>query len=515
MKAIMVMFDSLNRRMLPPYGCGDVIAPNFTRLAECSVTFDTSYVGSMPCMPARRDLQTGRLSFLHRSWGPLEPFDDSVPRLLHESGIHTHLVSDHLHYWEDGGATYHQRFSTWEIVRGQEGDHWKALVDPPEPPAHRGQLWTQDYLNRQYMDAEEKQPMPQTFALGLDFLQLNKDRDNWFLQVETFDPHEPYYTQQAFKDLYPHEYDGLFYDWPVYGPNEDDEQTTRHLRCQYMALLTMCDKYLGKVLDFMDEYDMWKDTMLIVNTDHGFMLSEHDWWGKVIMPHYEEIARTPLFVYDPRCGAKGERRDALVQSIDLAPTLLEYFNVTIPEDMLGRPLRSVIAENTPIHEGVLFGQHGSQVNVTDGRYVYMRACATPDNKPLYQYTLMPTHMTFHFHIPELRTAELTGPFSFTKGCKVLRTDSSGFLGYGGPNVVCENPSDVLAKGAPNAEIFRNLLFDLKTDPYERNPLYDPELEERMIRLMVRLMEENDAPLSQFERLGLKDYMSGKATCKVK
>ena len=77
MKAIMVMFDSLNRHMLPSYGCEWIHAPNFERLAERSITFDNCYVGSMPCMPARRELHTGRYNFLHRSWGPLEPFDDS------------------------------------------------------------------------------------------------------------------------------------------------------------------------------------------------------------------------------------------------------------------------------------------------------------------------------------------------------------------------------------------------------------------------------------------------------
>ena len=81
-RAIMVMFDSLNRRMLPPYGCDWTHAPNFARLAQRTVTFDNCYVGSMPCMPARRELHTGRYNFLHRSWGPMEPFDDSMPEIL-------------------------------------------------------------------------------------------------------------------------------------------------------------------------------------------------------------------------------------------------------------------------------------------------------------------------------------------------------------------------------------------------------------------------------------------------
>ena len=109
MKAVMVMFDSLNRRMLPNYGCTWTKAENFARLGEKSAVFDNCYVGSLPCMPARRELHTGRYGFLHRSWGPLEPFDNSMPEILKNRGIYTHLVSDHYHYWEDGGATYHSR----------------------------------------------------------------------------------------------------------------------------------------------------------------------------------------------------------------------------------------------------------------------------------------------------------------------------------------------------------------------------------------------------------------------
>src|SRR5688572_18854807 len=90
MRAIMVMFDSLNRRLLPNFGADEIQAPNFERLAQKSVTFDTCYAGSMPCMPARRELHTGRYNFLHRSWGPLEPFDDSMPEILKNHGIHTH-----------------------------------------------------------------------------------------------------------------------------------------------------------------------------------------------------------------------------------------------------------------------------------------------------------------------------------------------------------------------------------------------------------------------------------------
>ena len=136
MKAVFVLFDALVRKALGPYG-GAVATPNFDRLARKAVTFGTHYVGSLPCMPARRDLHTGRLNFLHRSWGPLEPFDNWFPELLRKHRVYTHLVSDHCHYFEDGGWTYHQRYSSWEFVRGQETDRWKAMVGAVSSSAAR------------------------------------------------------------------------------------------------------------------------------------------------------------------------------------------------------------------------------------------------------------------------------------------------------------------------------------------------------------------------------------------
>ncbi|RUV31020.1 sulfatase, partial [Mesorhizobium sp. M1A.T.Ca.IN.004.03.1.1] len=76
MRTVFVLFDSLNRLALECYGGQGIPTPNFNRFAERAITFDRHYVGGLPCMPARRDLHTGRLTFMHRSWGPLEPFDN-------------------------------------------------------------------------------------------------------------------------------------------------------------------------------------------------------------------------------------------------------------------------------------------------------------------------------------------------------------------------------------------------------------------------------------------------------
>ena len=488
MKAVLLMFDTLSRRMLPPYGCDWVHAPNFSRLAERSVTFDNAYVGSMPCMPARRELHTGRYNFLHRAWGPLEPFDDSMPELLKRSGVYTHLISDHYHYWEDGGATYHTRYNSWEIERGQEGDPWIGQVAEPDIPESVGRtdgpLWRQDWVNRAHMPAEAEQPQPRTFARGLEFLRRNAGEDAWFLQLETFDPHEPFFSPQRFKDLYPHDYDGPHFDWPPYGPvTEETPEQVEHVRNEYAALVSMCDFYLGKLLDEMDALGLWEDTLLIVNTDHGFLLGEHDHWAKVVAPFYNEVAHVPLFVWDPRSRAQGERREQLVQMIDVPATLLEYFGVEPPQDMQGVSLGSVISEGVAPREAALYGVHGGQVNCTDTRYTYFRGPAHKRNEPLYEYTLMPTRMRGPFDVAELQHAELADPFSFTKNCKTLK---------------------VPARAGLNPHTSATLLFDLEADPQQNRPLEDSEVEAQMVRHLVRAMRANDAPPEQFERLGLEE-----------
>ncbi|MFB9275484.1 sulfatase-like hydrolase/transferase [Cohnella cellulosilytica] len=492
MKAIIVMFDSLNRHMLPPYGGRDVHAPNFSRLADRSVTFDNHWVGSMPCMPARRDLLTGRYNFLHRSWGPLEPFDDSLPALLRKQGVYSHLVSDHYHYWEAGGATYHGQYTTWDNVRGQEGDPWKGEVADPQIPEHavryegyRGWLFRQDWINRQYMKTEESHPQSRTFERGLEFIRSNRREDNWLLQIESFDPHEPFFAPQAYRDLYPHDYDGKPFDWPNYERVRQTREEAEHCRYEYAALLSMCDASLGKVLDAMDEYGLWEDTMLIVTTDHGLLLGEHDWWGKSMMPFYNEIARAPLFVWDPRTGARGERCGQLTQMIDFAPTLLEAFGAPAAPDMNGIPLtraRQAEAASRRSREAVLFGIHGAHVNCTDGRYVYMRAPAKPDNSPLYNYTLMPTHMASLFSVEELQGLTLAEPFAFTKGVRTLKVKADSFV---------------------PAHRMGTLLYDIDADPQQLRPLEDEAAELLMERHLIELMEASDAPAEQYERLGLR------------
>jgi arylsulfatase A-like enzyme len=196
MRVVFMLFDSLNRTAMSCYSKTHVHTPNFARFASRAVTFDSHFVGSLPCMPARRDLHTGRLNFLHRSWGPLEPFDNSFPEMLRDASIHSHLVTDHMHYFEDGGATYHGRFRTWDFIRGQEYDPWKAMVQPPlerfrekynakhydfaKVDMAKGWKRMQHAINREWMQEEKDFCLPRCFDSAFEFLELNRGADDWF-----------------------------------------------------------------------------------------------------------------------------------------------------------------------------------------------------------------------------------------------------------------------------------------------------------------------------------------------
>lgn len=498
MKAIMLMFDSLNKRLLSAYGNDSAITPNFRRLQEKTARFDNFYVGSMPCMPARRELHTGRYNFLHRGWSPLEPFDDSMPELLKKNGIHTHLISDHKHYWRDGGATYHPRYSTYEFVRGQEGDAWKGVVDKPdyrfqcgEPKAlqQRGMpSRVQHQINVRFMQHEEDHPLARTINKGLAFIEENRASDNWFLQLECFDPHEPFFVPEKYLNLYGIKDTAQFDGWPPYYVVTESEARKHTIQNYYKALLTMVDAYVGRVLDCMDRYDLWKDTILIVNTDHGFLLGEHEWWGKNIMPLYNEVANIPFFMWHPDYPCAGATRQALAQTIDIPATLLDCFDVKKPADMQGTSLIPALRDDTPVRDYALFGYHGCHINITDGRYLYMRSPVEQGVKGLYEYTLMPTRINRRFSPAELQMTTLHPGFTFTKGCPVLKVPAESIMAHDGDR-------------------FGHRLYDLANDPSQQAQSQDREAALRLCRQMAAMMRQNDAPEELYGRYGLDDPQS--------
>ena len=188
MRTVVVLMDTLKRNMMEVYNKETwVKTTNITKFSKEAATFDNHWVGSAPCMPARRDILTGRLNFLERSWGPIEPFDITLPKVLAEKNVFSHIVTDHPHYFRLGGEDYIQLFSTWDFYRGQEGDPWISKIDDPlfMPDDYYGKLRRQYQWNRtKWEKKEEEYPTPKTFNAACEWLEDNKEHDDFFLMVE-------------------------------------------------------------------------------------------------------------------------------------------------------------------------------------------------------------------------------------------------------------------------------------------------------------------------------------------
>ncbi|KIL37165.1 hypothetical protein SD70_30925 [Gordoniibacillus kamchatkensis] len=501
MKAIVILLDSVNRHFLGLYGQALAHTPNIDRLAGRSVVFDNHWAGSLPCMPARRDLLTGRLNFLERNWGPIEPFDHSLGEVLRENGVYSHIVTDHYHYFRTGGENYVQQFDTYAFIRGQETDPWVSKVNrPARPAAFIGKYHPQYALNRTAFGKEDDFPSPRTLKEAAEWLEANKDEDQFLLWAEAFDPHEPFDLPKERLDPILTSYSGPEYMWPEYGVVDVPGSALAHIRDRYSRLLEMADHWVGKLLDVLDRHNLWKDTMVIFTSDHGYLLGEHNFMAKNYMPVYNEIARLPLIVHLPGGEQAGKRIQALTQSVDLYPTLLECFGIdpqlSCRNRLHGQSLLPLADGRTDkLRDELIFGYFGKNVNITDGEWVYFRSAAEPDNGPLHVYTAMPTtigHAYGPAYIEDLTSVEAGRYLSWTE-----------YPVYRIPGHVIKTKDQTQSFRQTGEHIKEHRLFHLREDPCQKHQVHDPAVEKRMMGKLTDCMRRHDAPAEQFVRLGLR------------
>lgn len=505
MRTILVLMDTLRRDILSPYNEeAEAITPNLDAFAEESCVFDEHWIGSAPCMPARRDILCGRLNFLERSWGPIEPFDTTLPALLKEHNIFTHITTDHCHYLRLGGENYLQQFNTWDYHRGQEGDPWISLIDDPSnmPETYYGRVRKQYQQNRQMWPHEEDMPSPKTFASACDWVKTNGAHDDFFLMVEAFDPHEPFDVPESYMEQYGPvpELDRDYFEIPPYSKmdeNDIEDTALAYLRRRYLGLVSMTDAWFGKLISTLKEQGLYDDTLIMVTTDHGYFLGEKDFLGKNIMPLYNELAHLPLMVHVPGNKNAGKHTRVISQAIDIMPTVLDYAGLPIPEVVQGKSLRAVLEADDASqldmhtnHDYAVFGYHGMDVNICDGQYKYLRA-PVASNQPLFEYCAIPYSIR--------RVMGKDNPEAIQMGRFLPWTN------YPVYKIPVKGPGIIDVPGDPLRFVHESQLFDLATDYAESDNLVgkDQEQEARMCKLLQRALTELEAPQEQFERLGLK------------
>ncbi len=402
--AVVVLLDSLNRHLLGAYGGTEFDTPNLDRFAARATRFTRHYAGSLPCMPARHDLLCGALDFLWKPWGSVELWEDAVTVPLRAAGVTTMLVSDHPHLFETGGENFHTDFTAWQYERGHESDPWRTRPDPSwvGAPSH-GRTFAYDN-SRGWFRGEHDFPGPRTMRAAARWLdETAGHHDRFLLVVDEFDPHEPFDTPEAYARRYDPTWEGPHLIWPPYAraaikQGVLSEREARQVRAQYGGKLTMIDHWFGRVLDALDRHGRWADTAVIVCTDHGHYLGEHDFFGKPPVPVHEEMGHIPLLVWWPDGVGNGGTCDALTTSVDLFATLADQFGVAgaVRQRTHGHSLVPLL-EGTAgaVRDHVLTGVWGREVHYTDGTHTYARA-PVEGNGPLVmlsnRWSTMPTHL---------------------------------------------------------------------------------------------------------------------------
>ncbi|WP_265108601.1 sulfatase-like hydrolase/transferase [Halosolutus halophilus] len=515
MNVVLISIDSLRRDVLEVYrdeptGFGyQVATPNLDRFAERAAVFDTHYAGSLPCMPARREWLTGTQEFLWRSWGPIEPFDAPIPRLARASGIVTQLITDHYHYFQHGSHGYYEDFNGYEFVRGHEWDAHRTNPRTPPDRTFASQLNAEtgapsDLVNRTVYArnvadvADEREYFaPRVFRRTAEWLTENREWDEWFCYVDSFDVHEPFDVPESYASMYTDEPldDSELTIWPFYGriDGEGDgpdspggsgerlsDRQVEFVTAQFAAKTTMTDRWFGRVLETLDEQERWEDTMVIVTSDHGHYLGDHGWMGKPFAPIYDVLAHTPLFIWHPETARTGETIDALTSAVDLYATILDALGIDA-DRRHGRSLIPLLEGTTErIREWAIYGYWGSSVNITDGRYTYLHPCEADDPTYCYSASMMNPYPD-QFQPPRARPDAECGSFLPYAEAPVWRYPAESHARHADP-----------------------LLFDVRTDPDQLTDLVgtDGETEIRMRGLLTEALRELGAPQGQYDRLAL-------------
>ena len=494
---VVILFDSLNRHLIGPYGATEFQTPNLDRFAQRAVRFTNHQTGSLPCMPARHDLLCGALDFLWRPWGSIEIWEDAITYDLRRKGVVTQLITDHPHLFESGGENFHTDFSAWSYVRGHEDDPWMTRLDPswvgaPALPAQAAPFHRGYDTSRTHFKSEDDFPGPQTMAEAARWLRTNHGHhDRYFLLIDEFDPHEPFDTPEPWASMYG-QGDGPRIIWPPYAvpgsKHVPDVETARQIRANYGSKLSMIDHHFGRVLDELDATNAWDDTAVIVLTDHGHYLGDRGGtWGKPGVPIFSEMGHIPLMMSWP--GVEPGTRSDLTTTTDLHATLCDVFGVTPHHRIHGHSLVGTVESGLPSgRDHVLTGIWGREVTYVDNDWRFTRT-PVEGNRPLSMFSNRWSTMPVHA-FPTIR---------------LPRPDERAFLDrMPGSNVpVIRQPfavGDPVPFWAQESNYLGDQLFDRRNDPIElenRVDRVDEPLE--ALREALRTLE---APTEQLERLGL-------------
>jgi arylsulfatase A-like enzyme len=275
---------------------------------------------------------------------------------------------------------FQRGFAVYDWIRGQERDRFRPTTRVSQEQVEKMVLPGSDESMvdkvRQYLantanrTSEEDYFAPRLFSMATQFLQTADKGQPFFLMVDCFDPHEPWDPPGEYVSLYDDSYEGPEPIVPNYSDaNWIGERELERMRALYAAEVTMTDRWFGNFLDKMYSSGLSENTLLIVLSDHGVALGEHDTTGKPFWALWPEITDIPYFIRHPEGKAAGEVSDHYASTHDVAPTVLGVLGLDPPQPMDGQDLSVLFDGREPGPREHFTLGYDEYVWTRDDRYV--------------------------------------------------------------------------------------------------------------------------------------------------
>lgn len=389
LNVLFIAVDDL-RTDLGCYGATPMQTPYLDKLANSGLLFERAYCQVAVCNPSRSSVlsgarpdTTGVLDNQH-FMRPNMPDVISLPQLFKNHGYTSLSLGKLFHHSEREPGDDPKSWSEPAWYHGEPYKHWftqesldyvkqlKALPKAQQPKQLRAAPFEASDTS------DDVHPDGQTALKAIETLQRLKQQNKpFFLGVGFVKPHLPFNCPQKYWDLYPAESIQLPanyatrtdvpapalhdpYELRSYGTVSEEgepisDAMTLNLIRGYRACVSFMDAQLGRVLDELDTLGLADNTIVVVWSDHGYHLGEHGLFTK--MTNFELGTRVPLILRAPGMKTAGQRTNALVELVDLYPTLAELAALPLPEHLEGTSFKPLLDDPAQPWKKAAFSQY--------------------------------------------------------------------------------------------------------------------------------------------------------------